>query len=203
MSQSVPPNSPQPYYAGTPGAGYSIPSRSTSAAAVASLVLGVLGCIPFVPGLLAVLFAVIGLRATRNPQVGGRGLAIAGLVLGLVSIAGWGSMGGIFGLGYIKSTPARAVARRFVTDMSTGNVAAASTAAPSIAPASLQTSSDVLKPLGVLTNFTFTSYNYNSSFGGNTVSLGGVGTFANGTKFFTFTLVGSGSSFTITSFSFQ
>jgi len=42
------------------------------------------GCVPFLTGLLAVIFGVVGMRRTRDRRVGGRGLAIAGLCLGIV-----------------------------------------------------------------------------------------------------------------------
>ncbi|HEX4053213.1 MAG TPA: DUF4190 domain-containing protein [Tepidisphaeraceae bacterium] len=58
--------------------------------AVASLVCALLGCIPFV-GILAIIFGIAGLRRTKDPQVGRKGLAIAGIVLG--------------GLGVLMSVP--------------------------------------------------------------------------------------------------
>jgi chromate transport protein ChrA len=55
------------------------------------MVLGIIAiplCFFVVPSLLAVVFGAIGLnRANSNPAVGGRGRAIAGLVLGLVGVA--------------------------------------------------------------------------------------------------------------------
>jgi hypothetical protein len=58
--------------------------------AVASLVLGVASiplCFLFVPSVLAVIFGSIALSQIRsNPHQAGRGQAIAGIVLGGVSI---------------------------------------------------------------------------------------------------------------------
>ena len=58
--------------------------------AVASLVLGILSvplCFVFVPGLLAVIFGAIGLGQIRaDPAQAGRGQAIAGLILGSISL---------------------------------------------------------------------------------------------------------------------
>lgn len=55
------------------------------------MVLGIIAvplCFLMVPSILAVVFGAIGLnRVKQNPAVGGRGKAIAGLVLGLVAIA--------------------------------------------------------------------------------------------------------------------
>lgn len=63
--------------------------RPVSATAVASLVFGLLLCIPGagIPGaaLGAIGFATTGSTGTRR----GRGLAVAGLVLSVVAIAGW------------------------------------------------------------------------------------------------------------------
>ena len=57
---------------------------------VASLVLGLVGlplCFLFVPSLLAVIFGIVGLnQIKRDPTQSGRGLAIAGLVLGAVML---------------------------------------------------------------------------------------------------------------------
>ena len=57
---------------------------------VASLVLGLVGlplCFLFVPSLLAVIFGIVGLnQIKRDPTQSGRGLAIAGLILGAVML---------------------------------------------------------------------------------------------------------------------
>ena len=59
--------------------------------AVASMVLGIISvpmCFLFVPGLLAVIFGIIALsQISSRPGQAGRGQAIAGLVLGGVSLA--------------------------------------------------------------------------------------------------------------------
>jgi hypothetical protein len=60
--------------------------------AVASLVLGIVGvlmCFLFVPSILAVIFGAVGLsQIKQQPFVyRGRGLATAGLVLGLIGVA--------------------------------------------------------------------------------------------------------------------
>lgn len=57
---------------------------------VASLVLGLVGlplCFLFVPSLLAVIFGIVGLNQIKSdPTQSGRGLAIAGLILGAVML---------------------------------------------------------------------------------------------------------------------
>ncbi len=58
--------------------------------AVASLVLGIISipfCYLFIPAILAVVFGAVALnRCKQNPLVGGRGKAIAGLIMGAVSL---------------------------------------------------------------------------------------------------------------------
>lgn len=137
MSQIPPPPQPpyppqqQPYGQpqGVPGA-YSMPAqRHTSAAAITSLVCGILGCIPFITGLLAVVCGFIGMRTTRDPRYSGRGMAVAGLILGLLSLLVWGGIGATAGLGgwlaYTHTKPAREAAKQFATDLAVGNVDAA------------------------------------------------------------------------------
>src|SRR4051812_4475169 len=71
---------PQPH-----AAPYWIPaapaSRDTDGFCVAALVLGI---VPVMAGLLAIVFGAIGLHNTAGGQRRGRGMAIAGLVLGIV-----------------------------------------------------------------------------------------------------------------------
>ena len=59
--------------------------------AIASLVCGLAG-IPFfglITGLVAVLLAVLALSAIRASSQRGLGLALAGVLLGIVDVAGW------------------------------------------------------------------------------------------------------------------
>jgi prepilin-type processing-associated H-X9-DG protein len=55
--------------------------------AVASLVLALIGlCVPLVPAVVAIVLGILGLQKTRNPAVGGKGMAIAGIVIGAMSV---------------------------------------------------------------------------------------------------------------------
>jgi hypothetical protein len=111
---------------GPPGGGpveYTDYSRiRVSAMAVTSLVLGVLVCIPGITGLGAIGFGIGGVRATRNPLVRGRGVAIAGLILGILNVGGWG----VAAVGWWEASgPMRGAARQFVVDVSAPHAAAA------------------------------------------------------------------------------
>lgn len=117
---TVPP-SPYPSYPSYPP----IPSperRETSGMAVASLVFGILGCVPFVTGLLAVIFGILGIRRTRDPRFRGTGLAIAGLILGLLSLGGWSLFSGTLYVGYKASQPAREAAEAFIRELCLGRI---------------------------------------------------------------------------------
>ena len=71
-----------------PGYGYPpAPQRSTNGLAIASMVLGIVW-VYWVGSVLAVIFGHIALAQTkRNPYQSGRGMAIAGVVLGYIGLA--------------------------------------------------------------------------------------------------------------------
>src|SRR5688500_3084373 len=163
MSQVPPP--PQPGYTPAPGApgapqAYSMPpQRQTSGAAVASLIFGILGCVPFVTGLLAIILGFIGMRTTRDPKYSGRGMAVAGLILGLLSLVVWGAIGGTAGVGgwmaYNYTKPQREEARKFAADLAAGNVDAAQARCTSkVTRAELQAASDKMKGWGTFQDTT-------------------------------------------------
>jgi len=141
----------QPY--GMPG--QPMPRAGTSGAAVASLICGILGCIPFITSLLAVILGIVGIKSTSGGRAGGRGLAIAGLILGLLGIGGWSLFGGGMYALYIGAKPVKAVAEAFTNDMLKGDVAsAAAKCDPSMAQADLQAAADQMKSWGTLTSLT-------------------------------------------------
>lgn len=72
---------------------YAAPQR-TSGMAVTSLVLGILSVLGlaafFLPPLLAVIFGHVAVGSCgKDPSLGGKGMAIAGLVMGWLGLAGW------------------------------------------------------------------------------------------------------------------
>ncbi len=68
--------------------GFAPPAGPTSATAILSLIAGCLLCVPGM-GLVAAVLGGIGLARTAPGRARGRGLAIAGLVLGIVGIGLW------------------------------------------------------------------------------------------------------------------
>jgi hypothetical protein len=64
----------------------------TSGRAIASLVLGIVSLFLFgvIAGVLAIVFGVQARKETqRDPTVGGRGLATAGMILGIIGVVLW------------------------------------------------------------------------------------------------------------------
>ena len=66
-----------------------VPPSRTSGLAVASLVLGIIGillCFFFIPWILAIIFGAVAIKQCNDdPTLGGRGLAVAGLSMGIVA----------------------------------------------------------------------------------------------------------------------
>ena len=79
-----PPQFPPPGYGYPP---YPQPSRPTSGWATAGLIFGILGfCLPIIGSLLGIVLGIIGITKTRDNRAGGRGMAVAGLILGIISL---------------------------------------------------------------------------------------------------------------------
>lgn len=101
----------------------------TSGAAIASLVFGLLFCLPMIHSVLAVGFGFAGIRRTRNPYIGGRGMAISGLILGVVGTGFWlVAFSGFYVLMQsviAEQTRAASVADGFFKDLSEGKIDAA------------------------------------------------------------------------------
>jgi hypothetical protein len=76
-----PPPPPPP-----PGGGYQPVAAGNNGFAVASLVLGILGCLG-IAAILAVVFGFIARSQIRKSGQAGDGMAVAGIVLGFVWIA--------------------------------------------------------------------------------------------------------------------
>ena len=61
--------------------------------AIASLVCSVAGLLLCgVPAILGVIFGGVGLSQTKDNARAGRGLAIAGLIIGVLAVVAWGAL---------------------------------------------------------------------------------------------------------------
>lgn len=191
MSQAMPPPppmSPMPYAA--PGMQ---PTR-TSAAAVTSLICGVLGCF-IVTGIVAIITGIIGLRATRNPQVKGRGLAIAGLTLGLVFGLGGGGclLAGGAGLWFANAEANKAIPA--IDGLTKAAAADDADAAMKFVDPAIIGKAQVeefiarVKPLGQPGGYEKTGFNANKNYGNKlTIDLNGSVPYPSGSKDLGFTV---------------
>lgn len=65
-----------------------IAAKRENRAAVAGLIASNIGfVVPFAGGVIGIVLGIIGLRNTRDPRVGGRGMALAAIIVGVLSIA--------------------------------------------------------------------------------------------------------------------
>jgi hypothetical protein len=179
-------------------------ARLGNGMAVTSLVMGLLLCIPAVTGLGGVIFGVLGLKKTKDPRVGGKGLAIAGLVLGLVNLAFWGLFGGGVWALVAGTSLQRDMAKTFIKDMSEGNVTAAAAACHSAMPKeALESSSAAMKAWGALKDVTTVGINANAAAGQDSqVVVTGVSEFANAKRQFQVYFVKEGDKWKIVKFEF-
>jgi hypothetical protein len=175
--------------------------RPLSKAAIVSLVLGLPLCIPLFTGIPAAIFGVIGLGQTRDGLIRGRGMAIAGLVLGLINICLWGIIGVVAAILFKGSAVPRQTAHDWLYDLSTSQPAPlqALTGATYSLPdlANLQTEISGWGPLASLTSSSIHLTNNN---GQETCDLSGIVTFTTSpptTHTFTMTLDKEGGSWKV------
>lgn len=82
-SYGYPPPQPPGYGYGYPSPGYPQQSVGTNGMAIASLVTALVGFLICIIGsFLGVIFGIIALNQIRNTGQGGRGMAIAGIIIG-------------------------------------------------------------------------------------------------------------------------
>lgn len=159
------------------------PQREGNGPAIAALVMGLLLCIPFITGLGGIILGAVGIKRAGNPRVagGGKGMAIAGLILGIVNLIIWGLFGsGIYAL-IAGTSEQRTIAKQFIKDLSQGNVSAAAAACHSTMPrSSLDQASKTMQSWGTLQDTTFVGVNANANAGqGTQVVVSGVAQFSN------------------------
>jgi hypothetical protein len=196
MSQ-MPPGGPPDYppnfppYASPGTQGYSLPPQGrTSGAAITSLVCGLIFCVPFVTGLVAIITGFVGISATKNPAVRGRGMAIAGLILGLLSLAGWGLFGGGILVLIHGSGPERAFAKQYVSDLSAANIdQCVQNSSSRLTKDQIEALSKTTQGWGALNDTTVVAFSLNNNNGNFTGTVSGGCKFASGTHTFVMTLV--------------
>lgn len=198
---------PQPGYGAPPppgpGGAYTMqPQRESNVAAIISLICGILGCVPILTGLLAIILGVVGLRKASKPNVGGKGMAIAGLILGVISVGAWSLFGGGMYKLWAYGEPARQAARQFAVDLGAGNVdAAAAKVTPSIKREQLVAVSDALKAAGGVQDTTMPVFKSETMNGQTKFALVGVAQLPNNkTTAYLVLLVKEGDAFKVDGF---
>jgi hypothetical protein len=202
-----PPAPPPPGY--PPSQGYQPPPGAprSNGWALASLICGIFGCVPLITSLCAVIFGIAGVRKANEPHTGGKGMAIAGLILGILGLVGWPVVGGTMYWGWQKAKqivfePSKQTGTTFLTSLASGDVATAqSVTTGDMTQAELGALRDKVKDLGAFKEFQLSGFDAKST-GGETfrVTASGTAVFDKGNRGFDATLIGSKSGVKIEDF---
>jgi hypothetical protein len=197
---------------GAPGAtNYGFPQQPQqgNGFAVAGLVFSIAGfCVLFLGGLVGLILGVIGLRKTRNPAVGGRGLSIAAIIIACLSlvsslIVSLSIGGAIWGVAKASEVP-RATARTFVQDLAAGNTSAArGNADVAITDADLDALSTQLKSHGTFVDMTTVGVAIEANPGRKVCTVGGAVKMSSGPISCNIELLDSGSGWKVTKAEFK
>ena len=214
MTQSnYPPNMPPGMPPSMPGGQMQYqPTGGTNGFAVASLVCSILGfCVLFLGGLLGILFGVLGISAASKTNGRGKGMAIAGIIIGLLTLV---ESGVIVGGGYFFGKKVGEMARQYMTtpqqyveDLSAGKIDEAQAMTSGMSRDEIQAQSTDLQGMGAFQRVAITkadtatkSSNGKSS---SEIEYSGTAYFANGSKPFQMTVSVSPSGLKITKVKFE
>ena len=158
-----------------------LPQRRLSKSSLTSFILGILGCIPFITGALAVLFGIIGFVKTGKPGVSGRWMAIVGTILGALSIVAWifsiGSIAALVGIAVAATEPPRTATHDFIKNLAAGDLTAAKIQGPGFSDEQLEKLSEDTKKMGTFVDTTF----YRTNVENDSAELMGTAQFSSGT----------------------
>ena len=177
--------------------------RKGNGLAVASLIFSAVGiCVLYVGGIVGIILGILGLRKARDPEAGGKGLAVAGIVVGILSLITSVALTYVIAAGVraaiAGSEPPRAEARQFVQDLAKGDTQSAATQVTGdISPDQLAAMSAKLQPLGTFVDMTSNHFNMSSFNGRATCNLQGTARFSGGTQSYDITLVHSNSTWKV------
>lgn len=145
-----------------------MPRGKLSIASLLSFIFGILGCLPFVTGALAVLLGIIGIARTGNAVRSGRWMAIIGLILGIASLLAWSGVatfgGGIWAIFHLTA-PVRVAAHDFIQDAANGNDAAAKARTLDMSDADYDRLATQIRSYGKFTDTTFLTSNISNDTG--------------------------------------
>ncbi len=163
-------------------AGAPVQPTRLSKSAVASFICGLLGCIPFVTGLLAILLGLIGFVRTGDPMKRGRWMAVVGIVLGILSIGGWTLFGGGAWAAWGALKAPRVATHDFIHDLAAGDMSGAKSHSAGLSDDELRDLAAAINAHGTFVDTTFTNIsitNNDANVDGSTAfSTGSVSTHA-------------------------
>jgi hypothetical protein len=195
---------------GGPAYGYpQPPMQQANGFAIAGLIFSIIGlCVPILSGLIGLILGIVGLAKTRNPAVGGKGLSIAAIIIGALTLIGWTvfvAAAGVGGFAMFKgSSAARATARTFVQDLASGNVAAAQANATSdLSSDDVTALSTRVKKLGAFIDMTSFAVNIQDVNGKKTCHLTGNAQFSGGSSAYEIDLVADSSGWKVSGATFR
>ena len=120
----------------------------------------------------------------------GRGLAVAGLTLGILGVVIWTGIGGLASFVVIASSAPRAALHDFADNIGSGNVVAAAAECDAvITPAQLDGLRTYIVPFGTYIGLTCTGANIRATSAGETCELSGRIRFSSGNHFFNAVLI--------------
>jgi hypothetical protein len=163
----------------------------TNGWAIGSLICGILGCIPFLTSLLAIIFGFLGIGASKRPNTGGKGLSIAGIVLGFLGILLWGGFFAVaftapqWAPGFAKMAMGPAVTKTmtpFIESLSNSDVSTASNYSE-MSSESLTSLGAEIKAMGQFKSMSLGEFQFPKTPEEDLVITGSA-TFENGTKSF-------------------
>jgi len=190
-----PPGSPPPggYPGGMPA------GQQSNGLAITALIMGILSCIPGV-GLLAILFGALGLGKAKDPRVGGKGLAIVGILLGLISIVAYAGVGYSVYWGVNKFKALAEPGVKFFQALNKGDMAQAKSYTTSnITDADLTQLRETVKGMGELKDPKPTNFDFKN----DVLDVSGTAVFANGTKKYNFKMVKVGDTYKVDKFTLE
>jgi hypothetical protein len=65
------------------------PQNGLGVAALVLSILGIVGCIPIIGGVLGIVFGILGMKNADRGIANNKGMAKAGLIIGIVGLALW------------------------------------------------------------------------------------------------------------------
>jgi hypothetical protein len=183
---------------------YRLAPSITNGFGLASLIAGIVGfCVPLIGGVAAVVLGFVGVRRSKITHTG-KGMSIAGMVLGGISIVIWAIFWSTLltalhiGKAVVNATtvePPRLAVEQLLRDL-TGNNLSGAGAESGISTDGISLLHDQVKDLGLVQNVENT--NFNSTAGGDN-SLQGIVTFDKGQRHYTAHVSNAGGAYRVTS----